>query len=594
MDEKWYFKTYHRIIVASPVIAILSMISVVFFGYIFTYLTVLMSVENKLSDTDLEDYTFPFAMTSTIESAYSKGASLLIMITIFAGLMLINFFRAVFMDPGYFEDPLNLERKIVLKHANITEESLSKIQFKIFSSNKDKKQKKLTTEEGFYNEEKENDENASIQDFPQSVHTNTEINYYQPQITLRNSEQKYFGSSNKNYSVYSIDDIGQDTENSQSNAVANPNLDEVAKSNKNDNYNSLNNKEKATYKKLKFLCKFNDIASNFPLTHQETMKLRDKISTLLKDNRKIFYDNASSLPDEINNKEFLQKEENKLIEKSKKKDEDETHLENQSISIYSGPNSGSGSNYESMNFKQGGKDKESKVLLLNKITNPEENKEEVDNLKLNSENANSQKSIKTNEIDVFDFFANQDLSKSMLCGTCLRKKIDRSHHCRMCGKCVLKMDHHCPWLANCIGFRNYKYFLLIHFYGIIASLIVTFTYWEAVVNYQFNEDSGIGICWFSSFIYLCNFGLLGFLFWLFIVNWKLVLKNATVIENADKERFPSTKSVNIYDLGIYKNFCNVFGDNPLVWFMPFGANYKGKGLVYETIYKPDIFQIKNK
>ena len=73
-----------------------------------------------------------------------------------------------------------------------------------------------------------------------------------------------------------------------------------------------------------------------------------------------------------------------------------------------------------------------------------------------------------------------------------------------------------------------------------------------------------------------------FVFVLLISNLKLILNGMTVIEFNDKERFPSTKLNNIYDLGYFRNLKTVFGDNPLIWLLPFWANYKGLGIVYET------------
>ena len=71
------------------------------------------------------------------------------------------------------------------------------------------------------------------------------------------------------------------------------------------------------------------------------------------------------------------------------------------------------------------------------------------------------------------------------CPKCGNVKPPRCHHCSVCKaklniaayalfclvlqvtnvcyagqRCVLKMDHHCVWIVNCVGARNYKFFLL--------------------------------------------------------------------------------------------------------------------------------------
>jgi len=46
------------------------------------------------------------------------------------------------------------------------------------------------------------------------------------------------------------------------------------------------------------------------------------------------------------------------------------------------------------------------------------------------------------------------------CKTCKFTKVARSKHCNVCNKCIEKFDHHCIWINQCVGAKNYKYFLL--------------------------------------------------------------------------------------------------------------------------------------
>ncbi|KAK6456361.1 heme binding zinc finger protein [Scheffersomyces xylosifermentans] len=59
--------------------------------------------------------------------------------------------------------------------------------------------------------------------------------------------------------------------------------------------------------------------------------------------------------------------------------------------------------------------------------------------------------FKNNQLIFFD---------NKMCSTCRVLKPARSKHCSTCGHCVLLFDHHCVWINNCVGYYNYKWFLL--------------------------------------------------------------------------------------------------------------------------------------
>jgi hypothetical protein len=69
--------------------------------------------------------------------------------------------------------------------------------------------------------------------------------------------------------------------------------------------------------------------------------------------------------------------------------------------------------------------------------------------------------------------------KGSECKTCKIEKPARSKHCRVCDHCVEKFDHHCIWINQCVGAKNYKWFLLflflhivICFYGGVVGILI--------------------------------------------------------------------------------------------------------------------------
>ncbi|CAD7964589.1 unnamed protein product [Amoebophrya sp. A25] len=183
------------------------------------------------------------------------------------------------------------------------------------------------------------------------------------------------------------------------------------------------------------------------------------------------------------------------------------------------------------------------------------------------------------------FYMGEETKRRRYCKMCNVWKPDRTHHCSICGRCVLNMDHHCPWINNCVGFYNRKFFMLFVMYVWTCLLMViaysvpiimdkVFQYWSL-----FAPDSGPGFDVGGGTLYdvfqlrhlFMFFGwglaaLLGATLTNFMrFHMRLISENFTTIENLEREEGQKSK----YDLGVRRNWEQVFGTNVWAWWIPY-------------------------
>jgi hypothetical protein len=139
---------------------------------------------------------------------------------------------------------------------------------------------------------------------------------------------------------------------------------------------------------------------------------------------------------------------------------------------------------------------------------------------------------------------------------------------------------------NCVGFKNHKYFFLLVLYAVLNCSFIIYTLKESVLRAVQEETPSthrflLVLCLVLSTIMAVLMGVfLSFHTWLMFRGMTTIEYCEKVLGGSPHTGLPEARGVS-YNLGFWLNMKAVFGNNPLLWFLPCSLP-EGSGLSFMT------------
>ncbi|KAI9161212.1 hypothetical protein LWI28_015484 [Acer negundo] len=168
---------------------------------------------------------------------------------------------------------------------------------------------------------------------------------------------------------------------------------------------------------------------------------------------------------------------------------------------------------------------------------------------------NNNKSLNLKLPRTKDVLVNGHTIKVKFCDTCLLYRPPRASHCSVCNNCVQRFDHHCPWVGQCIGLRNYPFFICFISSSTVLCIYVFVFSWINVLRQKGSFWSLMSHDVLSVCLIVYCFIAVWFVGGLTVFHLYLISTNQTTYENF---RYRYDKKENPFNTGVLKNVKELF------------------------------------